>query len=93
MSSDSEKTIRSAAPVGDEGAAQTTRSPGLDKEGWHERAAWKPSRDEFEAYFVREVEMAKVTLSRTTEKNPTTLFSSTTIALALEALEKERNGT
>lgn len=58
------------------------------KEEWHERAKWTPTAEEFEAYLVREVEMAKVNLSRGNPAN-STLHSATTIALAQEELSRE----
>jgi hypothetical protein len=56
-------------------------------EEWYLRADWKPSAEEFQAYLVREVAMAKVNISR--GDSYTTLHSSTTIALAQGELDRE----
>lgn len=70
------------------GAQRWPDAPRHGKEEWHERAKWMPTAKEFEAYLVREVEMAKVNISRGNPAN-STLHSATTIALAQEELDRE----
>lgn len=57
-------------------------------EEWHERAKWEPTKEEFERYLAREVEMAKVNLARGNPAN-TTLHTAATITAAQGALDRE----
>lgn len=92
MTSEKARGTSTETAYKEESSASTTRSPGHNKEEWHERALWNPTPVEFQAFLNREVEMAKVALRRwrlTGAVEFTSLFSSMTVERARAELRAE----